>query len=57
MGVANRDVVERPLGDKLCNGNTQNLVERCFVRFFLFDLLNIHLSAIINANNDSLENA
>ena len=32
--VANRDVVERPLVDKLCNTNTHNMVEGCFVRFY-----------------------
>lgn len=40
-------VVECPLVDKLCNTNTHNMVEGS----------NIHLSAIINADTCSLENA
>ena len=36
--------------------NPYNTVEGCCVHF-LFYFLNIHLSAIINADTDSLENA
>ena len=51
-----RPVVERPLMDKLCNANSHYMVEECFVHFHCI-FLSIHLSAIINADTDSLENA
>uniref|UniRef100_A0A8C9WT87 Erythrocyte membrane protein band 4.1 like 2 n=1 Tax=Sander lucioperca TaxID=283035 RepID=A0A8C9WT87_SANLU len=44
--VANRDVVECPLVDKLCNANTHNMVEGCFVLMYeLYScVLNLSLS-------------
>lgn len=55
--VAYRVVVKCPLVDKLYNGNTHEMVEGCFVRVSLFIFFNIHLSAIMIADMNSLENA